>query len=322
MNDHWHQMLRSIEKRRDRGARFFRPTCLLAVIDGIGDGSLSASDIDPDTVVARFANYLGELLPTRADSGWRPFWHLSRDGAWIFTQAGRIVGPDDFRTQRKPNSRRELMSRIDHVFVPSEARSYWRDTSARAELRAAIIVMLEADDADCRLVAAHLKMSSTLDYGARSGATDASIAPLAPKKSGQGFRGSKEIRRAVEDRAMTIAAEQLARDRWQVENVSAQRSYDLHCSRGDETLFVEVKGTAGVGDQIILTANEVTFAQQNRAKMLLIIVSGISLAIDSNGTIVASGGNARSIGNWAPSNTSLRPISYFCAIDAVENGDR
>lgn len=34
-------MLWSIEKRRDRDARFFQPTDLIAVVDGIADDSLT-----------------------------------------------------------------------------------------------------------------------------------------------------------------------------------------------------------------------------------------------------------------------------------------
>ena len=50
-------MLRSVEKRRDVDARFYKPTCLLAVIDGIGDASLAPCDLDPERVFGRFKDY-------------------------------------------------------------------------------------------------------------------------------------------------------------------------------------------------------------------------------------------------------------------------
>lgn len=104
MNEAWAAMLTSVEKRRDVDARFYKPTCLVAVIDGIADGSLAPSGLELDRDVARFASYLGELFPERASLAWRPFWHLSRDGAWIFTRDGRLVGPEDFRPSESPTA--------------------------------------------------------------------------------------------------------------------------------------------------------------------------------------------------------------------------
>jgi hypothetical protein len=118
MNEDWEVMLRSVEKRRDVDARFYKPTCLLAVIDGIGDASLAPSDLDPERVFGRFKDYLLPLFPERAGLGWRPFWHLCRDGAWIFGKEGRVIVPEDFGRERKPNSRRALMSKIDQVALP------------------------------------------------------------------------------------------------------------------------------------------------------------------------------------------------------------
>jgi hypothetical protein len=320
MNEAWQRMLLSVEKRRDRDARFFKPTCLLAVIDGIDDASLSPSDLDAEKVVARFSSYLSEILPDRADSGWRPFWHLSRDGAWAFSKAGRIVGPENFRTQRKPNSRRELMTKIDHVFVPSAERIFWLDPAARRELRASVIAMLEADDADCRLVAAHLRQfQHDPDFipmmgvpSPTGGATD--------RTASQGFLSSPLIRKGIEDRAMLIAIALLEQDRWRVEDVSARRSYDLYCTRGDQVRYVEVKGTTGLGEQILLTANEVAFAHGHRENMILIIVSNIAVELDAAGSVVATGGIARLLEGWAPDAAALRPITFSCDVGATKGG--
>ena len=44
---------------------------------------------------------------------------------------------------------------------------------------------------------------------------------------------------------------------WVVKDTSANRPYDFECTRGDEHLYVEVKGTTSDGRSIVLTKNEV-----------------------------------------------------------------
>jgi hypothetical protein len=313
MNAAWEAMLARVEKRRDVDARYYKPVCLIAVIDGIADGSLAPSDIEPDRVVARFAAYVGNLFPGRAALGWRPFWHLSRDGAWIFTREGRLVGPEDFKKQRKPDSRRELMSKIDMVAVPPTLRCHWRSASDRAELRAAVIAMLRRDNEDCRLIADHLDTGVALAETLRE---DAEIVPASDGKlpgGRQGFRRSLAARRAVEARGMAVATALLTAQGWTVEDVCTKRCYDLHCERGLDRLFVEVKGTTGAGAEIQLTAGEVAFATRNQDEMILIVVAGIKLK-EEGGEATASGGHAHLLPQWAPAPGDLDPISYHCRL--------
>lgn len=322
MNPDWETMLMSMEKRRDKDARFFKPTALIAVIDGITDGSLTPSDIDPGHVIQRFDAYLRYILPERASSGWRPFWHLSRDGAWIFEREQRVVGPEDFATQRKPNSRRELIAKIDHVYVPPRTRRYWRDPSARAELRDAVIAMLEADDADSRLVAARLRTTRSHDLSEAAtepafdweGVSFPSLDAPGSGGRGQGFRGSLLARRAVEAHAMTLARAELEREGWIVTDVSLTQSYDLHCERDGAICHVEVKGTVGLGDRIIVTRSEVAFARDHPDTMRLIVVGDITLVSPCDDEVSAQGGRPRMISPWAPQVADLEPISYFCLV--------
>jgi hypothetical protein len=314
MNEAWAAMLASVEKRRDVDARFYKPTCLIAVIDGIGDGTLAPSDLDPDRVCARFGRYLEEILPDRANMGWRPFWHLSRDEAWIFAHEGREVGPEDFKRQRKPNSRRELMTRIDRVSVPDATRPAWRCARSRRELRSALIEMLRRDDEACRRVADHLDEDGPLIAAQDEPAGELRALVGTGSKGGQGFVRSTPVRLAVERRAMEVAAGLLEADGWTVEDVSARRSYDLHCTRGRERCFVEVKGTSGPGAEIHITAGEVTFANLHRDQMMLIVVAGIGVEASSDDPI-AVGGTPHVFSSWAPEPGDLSPISYFCRIE-------
>lgn len=314
MNEAWTAMLARIEKRRDVDARFYKPACLTAVIDGIADGSLAPSDIEPERVIARFASYIVDLFPERAALGWRPFWHLTRDGAWIFTHEGRIVGPEDFKRQRKPNSKSELMAKIDLVSVPPELRAHWRSASDRAELRAALIAMLRRDNEDCRRVADRLNRDWLPAPRDSEGPETGTGRPARAAGGGrQGFMRSTPAKLAVEARAMEVARGLLSDRDWDVEDVSTRQCYDLHCERGGETMFVEVKGTTGTGDEVQLTAGEVAFAVRNRPAMMLIVVSGIALE-EHDGKAVATGGRATVLERWAPAPGDLDPISYHCRV--------
>jgi len=307
-------MLASVEKRRDVDARFYKPVCLLAVIDGIDDGSIAPSDMDLDRVCDRFSACLKDVFPDRAAMGWRPFWHLGRDRAWIFRKNGIEVGPDDFRSQRKPNSRSELASRTDHVTVPEEMRGYWRSSTARAELREAVIDMLLRDDAACRRVAAHLGNFFDASGGLVLQPKVDVATDMLPIRSGQGFRGSAAVRRAVELRAMTIATELLTAEGWAVEDVSARQSYDLFCRRDSDVRYVEVKGATGAGEKILITAAEIAFALDHREHMMLIIVSSIVVEEITETSVEARGGQHKSIYPWSPDSSDLTAISYFYSV--------
>src|SRR5262249_29632608 len=86
---------------------------------------------------------------------------------------------------------------------------------------------------------------------------------------GQGFSVSPEVRRAVERHAMQRAARHFRAEGFHVEELG--KPYDLHCTRGHEVLYVEVKGTTTNGEEVLLTPNEVDFARQNAARMVLFV---------------------------------------------------
>lgn len=133
---------------------------------------------------------------------------------------------------------------------------------------------------------------------------------------GQGFQPSTEARLAVERHAMATATDLLEAEGWKVHNVSTSESFDLLCVRGDTRQFVEVKGTIGAGDQIILTAKEVVFAAAHQADMLLVVVAGIELQRDHAVQIIASKGSPIFYRNWAPVAADLAPIAYTYALNA------
>jgi hypothetical protein len=126
---------------------------------------------------------------------------------------------------------------------------------------------------------------------------------------GQGRGLSGPERKAVELRAMEVVARVLALDHWSVEDVSRQRSYDLHCTRGEEELRVEVKGTTGAGERILLTRNEVSHANEHEGGVALFVVSRIDLDRDARPPR-ATGGQLRRLEPWALSAGTLEPVGY------------
>ncbi|WP_157767916.1 MrcB family domain-containing protein [Actinosynnema pretiosum] len=130
------------------------------------------------------------------------------------------------------------------------------------------------------------------------------------RRAGQGFLRSAAERKAVEGRAVLLAAEHLEGLGYEVEDVGAVRSYDLDARRGDERLFVEVKGTTqdwGADSRIVLTRNEVELNRREHRDSVLVVVSGISL---DRATCTASGGEVRVARPWRIDEERLTPVSY------------
>jgi hypothetical protein len=132
-------------------------------------------------------------------------------------------------------------------------------------------------------------------------------------KGGQGFGLSAAERRIVEEHAMQAATRYFERDWETVKDVSRDASFDLYCRRGAEELRVEVKGTTGIGEEIILTKNEVREAKE--VGYALFVMSEIGLIHKKTESVSASGGICRLFFPWFPEAESLTPIAYSCQLD-------
>lgn len=301
----WRDLLRSIGARRSHDARFFKPVCLIGVVDLVSEGAIEPENIQAARAIERFRAVVHDLFPDRAGLGWRPLWHLSHDGAWVFTEGGRRVVPEDFGDARKPDSAGQFYSRFDHIAVPETMLEHWRSASARSSLREAALAMLAADDGDSRTFAVALGDPASKPPGPST--------PVRPNGGGQGFQSDPKVRRAVERRAMTIAQSWLEKEGWTVLDRSGTEPYDFEAYRNAQTRYVEVKGTTGPGDTINITQREVQFARANRMSMILVVVSGIDVEV-SEDQISASGGQLDVWHEWAPEPTDLRPVSFICTV--------
>ncbi len=133
------------------------------------------------------------------------------------------------------------------------------------------------------------------------------------RRAGQGFLANPEARRAVEHHAMERALSHFASEGWEVRDVSARSPFDLHCRRGGEEAYVEVKGTTSAGETINLTRNEVEFARARHDRMILFLLHSVALHQDSE-TFVAGGGQARILHPWSPDPSALRPLAYVYTV--------
>ena len=96
---------------------------------------------------------------------------------------------------------------------------------------------------------------------------------------------------------------------YQVKDVSSDHPYDIHCTKGDGELHVEIKGTTSSGNSVLLTRNEVAHARQCREQAVLVIVDGIELSA-VNGQPRTHGGNMRVIQPWDIDAGALLPTQY------------
>jgi hypothetical protein len=134
------------------------------------------------------------------------------------------------------------------------------------------------------------------------------VAPLRLAK-GQGRRGlSGPERRLVELEAMRRARQWLTEKGFKFKDVSAEESCDFRAARDGEEWVIEVKGTTGGPESILLTPNEVALHRSKHPRNALLIVHGIKLSDD--GTDVLRAGDLLAIAPWAIDEEHLKPVCY------------
>jgi predicted RNA-binding protein with PUA-like domain len=125
----------------------------------------------------------------------------------------------------------------------------------------------------------------------------------------QGFSVSLAVRKAIEIHAMKRAAAHFEQAGYVVRDVSQHESYDLHCTRGDELLHVEVKGTRSAGQEILLTPGEVRLARKKSPDTALFVVYSLTVT-KSDGKPIARGGRVRVLQPWNPDDRRLEALGY------------
>lgn len=124
---------------------------------------------------------------------------------------------------------------------------------------------------------------------------------------GQGYQLDSELRKALEDYAMDAAKKHFRSLGYKVEDHARNHPYDLKCSKADQTVYVEVKGTQSAGESVILTAGEVNFGHKHSEQMALYLFHSIVVASDGKSL---SGGQPYLLMPWELDKTDLAPLSF------------
>lgn len=145
---------------------------------------------------------------------------------------------------------------------------------------------------------------------------------VAPSVSGQngvrqryaGFCADPVLKKAIEVQAVRQAIGHYEAAGYTVEDVGAYRPYDLEAVRGDEVRRVEVKGSQGHVQKVILTRNEVTNANDFE-QTDLVVVAEIQWERHLDGKITTADGRMSVYPDWKPSPENLVPLSYEYFLD-------
>ncbi|MET8305832.1 DUF3578 domain-containing protein [Micromonospora sp. NPDC005173] len=168
-----------------------------------------------------------------------------------------------------------------------------------------------------------IAMPETLDETSEGlGASGDEVVKTARRALGraQGRQLDPLARRAIEVHAENVAEAYLRKRDWTVKRVGPlNRGYDLECSHPDgRQLHVEVKGTQSLGEEVVLTRNEVRHNQLTDgcdAEHALFVVANIQLR--RSPAVEAFGGVDRCIWPWTIDNEALTPTEYAYRPPAV-----
>lgn len=107
-----------------------------------------------------------------------------------------------------------------------------------------------------------LRYAAHIERLRRQGANPEGTDGLSRRLGGLPHRLSAEDRRLIELEAMTVVRERLEERGYRVKDVASRESYDFEARRGQEVLYVEVKGTTSRPWSVELTASEHRLASQ------------------------------------------------------------
>ena len=107
-----------------------------------------------------------------------------------------------------------------------------------------------------------------------------------------------------------------------VKDVSANASFDLLCTRADRVLDVEVKGTTGGPESVLITAAEARRAVGRYPDIALYVVSGIDLVGRNSLDPVASGGSVRVLDPWDVRACRVEPVTLRCYLPTAQDNSQ
>jgi ribosomal protein L37AE/L43A len=154
------------------------------------------------------------------------------------------------------------------------------------------------------------RLAAALGGSLPENATLAALGRTINKLGGQGFGLSAEQRRAVELRAMSVVEDMYIAEGWAMKDTSATQPFDFLATRGNQKRYIEVKGTSGLGESVMLTHSEVDHAHKYPADTALVVVVGIVLT-QAAGKWRGDGGRiSNRLDPWTPEPERLFATEY------------
>lgn len=158
--------------------------------------------------------------------------------------------------------------------------------------------------------------SSNTSFGSGPSKPLAEVEAEAELEREQGFNSDTVIRRAIEKHAEECVITFFRENGVDLErHPKPQWPWDFKCVKDGRTVFVEVKGTQGNGEAVILTAGEVQFAQRNPNDVELYVVRHIN--VEQGDALSVNGGEIVRRYPWIPAEHDLNPIQYRCKFKAA-----
>lgn len=128
-----------------------------------------------------------------------------------------------------------------------------------------------------------------------------------PRRGGQ-YRNLDPVeRKKIEDAAQDWLMQHFIDRGWYVTDTRFGRPYDAVAVRGDQTLFLEAKGTKTRGDSVIVTRGEVNWAINHPGQCVLGIWS--EMEFDEYGDVREDAGVVR-LYDWYPDDEELLAIDF------------
>jgi hypothetical protein len=128
------------------------------------------------------------------------------------------------------------------------------------------------------------------------------------EQKGIGYESDPKIRKAIENHAVAKARDFYERQGYSVEEKG--KPYDLLCKKSGEFIHVEVKGSRGVLDAVIVTINEISDARNTDWRSDLFLVDSIILKTVGQDIYETSAGRCRRALGWIPEEKDMTPTQY------------
>lgn len=197
----------------------------------------------------------------------------------------------------------------DAVLLPTPART-WLIPHGRGGMGQAKVRYFEARHPWMRRILDEIEEYTGSSLVARPDVEAEAVAAASgelAQAGGQGFASDPRVRRLIEDRAIALAKKAYSAAGYDVKVVG--QPFDLHCRRksgGLTDLWVEVKGSQGEAQEVILTRGEVEFYSKRFPNTELFVVN--SIRVDTG---AARGGKPVRYRRWPARPDALRPMTYW-----------